>query len=460
MLLTRDKDFYKLMIGISLPIGIQNLITFTVGMADTMMLGSLGEVQLSASSIGNNLFFILMVLMFGLGGGSSIMTSQYWGKKDADSIHKIISIMYRVCIAITIVFILIACIIPRQFISIFTTDEAVIVEGVKYLRVVCIGYAFYALTNCTITVLRSVQTVKISMVVYSISLVVNVFFNWIFIFGNLGAPKLGVQGAAIGTVIARITEFTIVLIFMLFFEKKIQYKFKNLIRIDKLMLNDYIRNCTPVLFNELLWGLGASMISVIVGRMGTEVVAANSINNVASQFSTVFIFGLGSAASVIIGNTIGEGKYEKAKEYATTISVLSLVMGIIAGLIIYLIRPVVVNFYNVSESTKLIAMDIMVATSIIVVFQAMAINIMMGVLRGGGDTKFVLINDIIFMWIVAIPFGFIGAFLWDLPVVFIFFIIKSDEMLKTFSSVFRLVSGKWINDITRDFETKDINPIA
>lgn len=459
MILTRDKDFYKLMLSISLPIGIQNLITFTVGMADTLMLGSLGEIQLSASSIGNNLFFVLMVLMFGLGGGSSIMSSQYWGKKDIESIHKIISIMYRVCIGITLVFILIASIVPKQFISIFTTDEAVIVEGVKYLRIVCIGYVFYALTNCTITLLRSVQTVKISMVVYSISLIVNVFFNWVFIFGNLGMPELGVQGAAIGTVIARITEFIIVAIFMLFFEKKIQYKIKNLLNIDRLILSDYIRNCTPVLCNELLWALGASMISVIVGRMGTEVVAANSINNVANQFVTVFIFGLSSAASVIIGNTIGEGRYEKAKEYARTISLLSVCMGIIAGLTIYLMRPIIVDFYNVSETTKLIAMDIMVATSIIVVFLAIENNIMMGVLRGGGDAKFVLINDIIFMWIVAIPFGFIGAFILELPIVMVFFIIKSDEILKTFSSIFRLVSGKWVNDITRDFKQEDLTSL-
>ena len=452
MRITTDKNLYKTIFAIALPIGIQNLITFTVSMADTLMLGSLGEVQLSASSIGNNLFFILMVLMFGLGGGASVMTSQYYGKKDMNSIHKIISIMYRVCIVITMVFVSIAILIPRQFISVFTTDAAVIEAGIKYLRTVSIGYIFYALTNCTIMVLRSVKTVKISMVVYSISLVVNVFFNWVFIFGNLGTTPMGVQGAAIGTVIARITEFCIVLGFMLFYEKKIQLRLKHIVSVDKFMFSDFVKNCTPVLFNELFWSLGASMISVVVGRMGTEVVAANSINNVANQFVTVFIFGLGSATSVIIGNTIGEGKHEKAKEYATTITILSLFMGVISGLIIFTIRPFVVELYNVSPVTKQIAMEIMGVTSIAVVFQSIAVNTMMGVLRGGGDNKFVLINDVLFMWLVAIPFGFIGAFVWKLPVPAVFLIIKSDEILKVIISIIRIVSGKWVKDITRDFE--------
>lgn len=452
MRITTEKKFYKTMLAIALPIGIQNLITFTVSMSDTLMLGSLGEVQLSASSIGNNLFFILTVLMFGLGGGASVMTSQYYGKKDINSIHKIISIMYRVCIVITLIFVSIALFIPKQFISIFTTDIAVIESGIKYLRIVSIGYIFYALTNCTIMVLRSVQTVKISMIVYSISLVVNIFFNWIFIFGNLGATPMGVQGAAIGTVIARITEFVIVTIFMLFYEKKIHLKLKHIISMDKVILNDFIKNCTPVLFNELFWSLGASMVSIVVGRMGTEVVAANSISNVVNQFVTVFIFGLGSATSVIIGNTIGEGNHEKAKEYAFTITILSLFMGLISGLIIFIIRPYVVEFYNVSDITKEIAKEIMSVTSIIVVFQAVAINTMMGVLRGGGDNKFVLINDVLFMWIVAIPFGFIGAFVWKLPVAAVFLIIKSDEILKVIVSIIRIISGKWVRDLTRDFE--------
>ncbi|HHD2603735.1 TPA: MATE family efflux transporter [Clostridium perfringens] len=456
MIITRDKRFYRLLFSIALPIAVQNLITFMVSMVDTLMVGALGEIQLSAVSIANNLFFVLTILMFGLAGGSNIMISQYWGKGNVKTIHKILAIMYRVCLLITGVFIFIALFLPRYFMGIFTTDKAVIDFGASYLRIVCIGYLFYSITNCTIMMLRSVKTVSISIIVYTASLVVNSILNWIFIFGNLGAPELGIRGAAIATVCARITEFSIVLVFMFIYERKIGLKIEHLLKLDKEILKDYVGLCTPVLCNELLWAIGASMISVIVGRMGTEVVAANSINGVAHQFVTVFIFGMSNATAVIIGNTIGEGKKEKAKEYAYSIGIFSVVMGCISGLMILLIKPFVVNLYNVSYSTKLIAMEIMTVTSGIIVFQSLASNFMMGVLRGGGDAKFVLINDLIFMWLVAIPGGFFVAFVLELPVALVFLVIKCDEILKSLTSVYRVISGKWVNDVTKDYEFEEV----
>ena len=456
MIITRDKRFYRLLFSIALPIAVQNLITFMVSMVDTLMVGALGEIQLSAVSIANNLFFVLTILMFGLAGGSNIMISQYWGKGNVKTIHKILAIMYRVCLLITGIFIFIALFLPKYFMGIFTTDKAVIDFGASYLRIVCIGYLFYSITNCTIMMLRSVKTVSISIIVYTASLVVNSILNWILIFGNLGAPELGIRGAAIATVCARITEFSIVLVFMFIYERKIGLKLEHLLKLDKEILKDYVGLCTPVLCNELLWAIGASMISVIVGRMGTEVVAANSINGVAHQFVTVFIFGMSNATAVIIGNTIGEGKKEKAKEYAYSIGVFSVVMGCISGLMILLIKPFVVNFYNVSYSTKLIAMEIMTVTSGIIVFQSLASNFMMGVLRGGGDAKFVLINDLIFMWLVAIPGGFFVAFVLELPVALVFLVIKCDEILKSLTSVYRVISGKWVNDVTKDYEFEEV----
>lgn len=453
MLISKEKSFYKLVLSIALPIAVQNLITFAVSMIDTMMLGSLGEVELSAAAIGNNLFFVLMVLLFGLAGGSNILISQYWGKGDVNTIHKILSIMYRGCIIIAGIFIGIATILPEFFMKIYTSDVRVIEAGVAYLRIVAIGYIFYAITNCTIMMLRSVKTVKISLIVYISSLIINASFNYILIFGKFGMPALGVIGAAIATVIARITEFIIVVVFMIIFEKKINLKAKHLIKVDKLILKDFINNCTPVLFNEFLWSTGSTMISIIIGRLGTETVAANSISNVVFQFVTVFIFGLSNATSVIIGNTIGEGRSEKAREYACTVGMLSLIMGIMAAIVITIIRPIVVDFYNVSQSTKNIAMNIMSAMSIIVIFQSFGITLMMGVLRGGGDAKFVLINDIVFLWLVAIPFGFLAAFAFKWPIAVVFFILKSDEIIKSIIAIIRVLGGKWVRNVTRDFST-------
>ena len=450
MRLTKDKSFYKSALNIAIPIALQNLITFSVSMADTIMVGRLGEVNLSATAIANHLQFILIVLMFGVGGGASVMASQYYGKKDIDSIHKVIAIMYRICIIITTIFILVAILIPYQFMNIYTTDKQVILQGAKYLRIIAISYIFYALTNCTISVLRSVKTVRISLIVYSISLVVNIFFNWIFIFGKFGIKPMGIKGAAIATVISRLTEFITIVIFIVFFERKINLRIRDLIKLDKEIIKVFTKTSTPIILNELFWAIGSSMISIIVGRMGREVVAGNSINNVTNQFATLFILGLSSASSVIIGNTIGKGDYEKVKEYANTICILSFIMGILSAIIILILRPIIVNLYNVSDYTKQIAKQIMISTAILSVFKSVSSNIMMGVLRGGGDNKFVFISEMIFMWFVSIPFGFLSAFVLKLPVFIVFLIIKSDEVLKAIAGVLRVINGKWIVDITKN----------
>ncbi|MBC6003543.1 MATE family efflux transporter [Paeniclostridium sp. NSJ-45] len=451
MTLTRDSSFYKSIFSISLPIATQNLITFAISMVDTIMLGRLGEISLSASAIGNNIFFILAVIIFGVGSASSVMGAQYFGKKDIKSIHKIMAIMYRICLLLAIFFTFISFFFSKQLISIFTDDKLVIVEGATYLRIISLGYILYALTSCTITILRSVKTIKISLLVYSVALVVNIFLNWVLIFGNLGFPSLGVAGAAIATVLSRCSEILVILIFMSKFESKIKFKFKHLKLLDKVMFKDFIKVSTPIILNEFFWAIGSSMICIIVARMGTNVVAANSINNVVNQFATLFIHGLSSASSVIIGNTVGEGDKKKVMEYANTICILSIFMGILAGLTIYFLRPIAVNLYNISDDTKAIACEIMIATSIVSIFRALSANILMGILRGGGDNRFVFLLEMSFLWFIAIPLGFIAAFVLKLPIVLVFLIIRSDEILKSFIGAFRVARGKWIHDVTRDF---------
>lgn len=450
MYMTKDKLFYKSIIDISIPIAIQNLITVSVNMADTVMLGRLGEVELSAAAIANHLFFILMVLMFGISGGSNVMCSQYYGKKDIKSIHKIVTITYWLSIALSILFVLVAMVMPGAFMKLFTDDVAVISMGEKYIRIVSISYVFYSLTVSTVGVLRSVKTVKIPMIIHSISLFINIFLNYILIFGRFGISPLGIKGAAIATVISRIIEFFIIFIYIIFKESKVKYRLNYVLKIDKLIFNDYIKVTSPIFFNELCWSVGSSMISIIVGRMGTSVVAANSINNVVNQFATLFIQGLSSASSVIIGNTIGRGNYNKVKEYANTISVLSIIVGIISALIIYFCKDVILGFYNISQETKLISKEIMTATAIVALFRSLSSNLMMGVLRGGGDNKYVFKYEMIFMWGLSIPLGFISAFVFNLPIPIVFFLLKSDEILKGIVGFIRVKSGNWINDVTRD----------
>ena len=448
MYITKDKQFYKLILTIAIPIGFQNLITFAISMMDTLMLGALGEVALSAAAIANNLFFILTLLMFGLAGGSNVMIAQFWGKQDVKSIHKIMAIMYRCCLVLTFIFIGIAIFLPEQVMRIFTPDSEVIRLGADYLRIVSIGYLFYSITNCTIMVLRAVQVVKIAMVVYSVSLATNTFLNWVFIFGKLGAPVLGVQGAALATALARVSEFVVLGIYMWKYEKNLCLQIKDILFIDKKVVKNYLTNTVPVVLNELLWAVGSTMIGVVVGHLGTQVVAANSISTVIFQLVTVFIFGIGNASATIIGNTIGQGDMKKTKEYARTIIFLSILLGILSGAVTYLISPAIIGLYNITETTKEIAMDITVVTAFIIVFKSLANCTMVGILRGGGDTRFVFINDLIFMWFFAVPLGFLAAFWWGLPISIIFLFLRSDEILKVISSLIRIHSNKWIRDVT------------
>ncbi|OON92647.1 MAG: MATE family efflux transporter [Epulopiscium sp. Nele67-Bin001] len=449
VMLIKDKSFYRMLFTIAIPITLQNLINVAVTIVDTLMLGRLGEVELSASALSNQLFFIYIVVNFGLSGGANILIAQYWGKGDVNSIHKIVGLMLKVCTAIAFVFTAIAMFFPRAFLSIFTADIAVIDAGEIYLRIMGLGYFFAGAMLCLVTTFRSVKTVNIAMWIYLVSFVVNIALNWLLIFGNLGFPALGIVGAAIATVVSRIVSFIIIIVYALKFDTKLKINKHIFACTDAMLTKDFIKTCTPVTVNELIWTIGTSMVAVIVGRLGTEVVAANSISSVVNQFVTVFIYGLSGSASVIIGNSIGEQDYDRTKRSTVTLFVCVASTAVIASVCTYLMRPFVVSMYNVSELTKSIAMDIMTVNAVMLVFQTMANVVHVGMLRAGGDAKFVLVNDVIFMWLITIPLGFVSAFVWGLPIVAVFYIIRMDEVLKVSTATYRLFSWKWINNLTR-----------
>lgn len=445
---TNDPPFYQQLRAIAVPVAVQNLITVGVSMLDTLMLGSMGEVQLSASSLANQWFFMLTVINFGLAGGANVLVAQYWGKKEPEEIRKVLSIVYRISIVISLLFSLGAIGCPELIMSIFTNDAEVIAAGCRYLTVIGWVYPLYALGNNTIMLLRAVGTVRISLVVYSVSFVVNVFFNWVFIFGNLGAPRMEIQGAALATAIARVVEFLIVVYFLFRKEDKIRFCLPDLRRFDRVMFSGFIRAATPIIFNDMIWAIGNSMITIIMGRMGKEFVAANSINSVVMQFASVALMGTSSAAAAIIGNTIGAGEYDRARERARTLMYIAAIIGAAAGLLIFTIRPFVLGFYNITEVTHSYAMSFMAITSVLVFFMAQSSVSMMGTLRGGGDGKFVMVIDVIFMWMICIPLGYIAGLRLGMPAPIVYFIIKCDEMIKSVIGAVRVYRGRWIRDMT------------
>ena len=440
MVLSKEKNFYKAILSIVIPITFQNLISVSVNMADTIMLGTLGEIELSASSIGGQLFFILMVLLMGIGSGANVMCAQYFGKEDKININKILSLAYLLAILLSL-----SCLIIAMMI--FTSDNKVIEKGIIYMRISSLSYVFFSITMISTSVLRSIKKVKIPALINMISLIINVISNYILILGKFNFTPIGIKGAAIATVIARICECILIIIYIRFFENNINYRISYMHSISEKLRRQYIKVATPIFLNEFCWTIGSTIITLIVSRMGINVVAANSINNVAYQIALLFIQGLSSASSVIIGNTIGEGDYEKVKSYANTIIILSMLCGIMSSSFILLTKDIIVNFYNVSEETKLIAKDIMIATSVVILFKSLSSNLLFGILRGGGD-KFVFKYEMITLWFLAIPLGILSAFYLNFSVPLIFIMLKSDEILKGILGYFRIKRGNWINDVT------------
>lgn len=444
----QDETFYKKLAAIAVPIMMQNLITFGVSMMDTLMLGRLGEVQMSAAALANQLFYMLMIIGFGIANGSNVLIAQYWGRGDTENIRRILSVMYKVVLAVGILFSAVALLAPGAVMSFFTTDEAVISEGIKYLKIMGWVAILYAMTTSTACMFRSVGSVTIAVLVNATSLVVNTSLNWVLIFGNLGFPAMGISGAALATAISRALEFIIMMTYLFVKDQKIGFRLKHLLGWDGQIARRFARTAVPVVFNEMLWSTGAITVTMIIGRMGTEFVAANSIYSVVNQLATVAIIGLSNAAAAVIGHTIGEGEPIKAQERAKTLLAMGLCIGVVASAIVFLARPIVINFYNVSDVTKGYAYDIMGVGSLVIVFLSLSSVSMMGVLRGGGDVKFVLFMDVFFMWAVAIPLGYTAGLIWKLPVLVVYLILRCDEILKSIFACIRVLRGRWVRDVT------------
>lgn len=444
----KEKHFYWMLASIAIPTALQNLITVMVSMMDTLMIGQLGEIQLSATTIANQLWFMLMIVCFGVSGGASVIIAQYWGKKDLAIIRRVEAITFKIGFVAAIVFSCVALIFPGEFMSIFTTDQAVIEYGITYLRIIGWSYPLYALANISITMLRAVGTVNISIAVYLTSFIVNTSLNYLLIFGNYGAPKLGIRGGATATICARCCEFLIASCYVLLKEKKIQFSLKDLLPNNRALYKNYFAVSIPVIGNEMMWGIGTSMVAVVIGRMGTNFVAANSIYTVLNQLVSVIIFGVSNAALTIVGNTIGMGDYELAKKRSVTLYLLSSLLGLAAGTITLLASPIMVSFYHFSPETTQIALSINRVGALIVCFQSIASVGMIGILRAGGDAKFVLIFETIFLWGLAVPLGFFTGLILKWPAWAVFFCLKSDEILKTIISTFRLLRFRWLRDIT------------
>ncbi len=448
--IVREKDFYKMLFSIALPITLQNLVIFFTQMIDTVMLGELGDVSMTSSSLANQPFFIFNMITFGLAGGAAVLTAQYWGKKEIKPIVVIITMIIRFAMFIGLILTIVVLIIPKQIMSIFTNDINVIKEGADYLRIICFSYVFFGFSATFYLVIRSVEIVKIAVFSNIVALVTNASLNYILIFGHFGFPALGIKGAAIATLIARLIEFLMGVIYMFYIDKKLRIKVKDFFRIDKLLIGDLLKISSPVVANELMWALGMSMQASLLGKLGTEAVTANSIVSVVQQLSTVAVFGVASAAAVTIGKAIGEGDMQKARDRGHTFKIISILFGVCVTIVILLLRNVAIDFYNVSPAAKELAHQMIYVAAAIGFFVSIAGISIVGILRGGGDTKYSLWIEGLTLWGIAVPCAYFSAYVLKLPIPLVYLIMKIDEPAKDLLCLIRMKGTRWLKNVTRD----------
>lgn len=445
----RNRIFYKNVAILVLPIALQNLINVGISSIDVIMLGRVDEKVLSAASLGSQINFIMSLFLFGLMSGASVLIAQYWGKKDMEAIKTVFGIAMKISVAIGLLFMVVTMLAPELLMQIFTNDADVIAYGIQYLRIVCISYLVIPITMTYLNTMRSMEIVGVATVAYLTSMITNILVNAVLIFGMLGFPALGVRGAAIGTVFARLGELLVVIIFDRSRNHTLRFQFSYLFRKNQELWGDFLKYSTPVMANELFWGAGVSSISAVLGHMGSAVVAANSVAQVVRQLAMVIGFGVSSAAAIMIGKAIGEGSRDTAEDYGKKFVFLSVVTGLFGTVVVLIARPIALAALVLTPQAKTYLNFMMYIMAYFVFVQSINTTIVVGICRSGGDTKFGLFLDLVFLWGVAILGGFLSAFVMHLGVYVTYIILLSDEVIKVPITLWRFRSKKWLKDVTR-----------
>lgn len=443
-----DGVFLRRMLNIALPIMIQNLVASSVNMADTIMVGKLGEVEIAAVGIANQYFFFFTMMIIGISSGCSVFISQYWGKKDLTNSKRILGLGLISVLIVSGVFMAAGFMAPGGIISIFNKDAAVIDLGSNYLFIVLFSYAFTAVTFIYSYSLRSVGKTIVPLVVNIVSLFINVFLNYVLIFGKLGLPALGVEGAALATLVSRVVE-TLILIILVYRGKGVfAARLSELRDLDLPFVKKSYRIILPVLLNDVIWAMASLIYSVVYGRMGVGAMASIQIANTVSNMFMVVTFGMASAASIMIGNSVGRGKADQTMAYAKKFLVVSLYGGIILGAGLAVTNPLILSLFNVSPEVKNSTSIILYIISFIFIIRFMGMVIIVGILRGAGDARSSLLIEGTTMWFIGVPLTILGAFLFKLPVHLVYGLAILEEAAKFIWGVKRLRSRKWINNIT------------
>ncbi|MBN1035619.1 MATE family efflux transporter [Clostridium botulinum] len=445
--IVEDKVFLRKTIAIAIPVTIQALLNTTLNLIDTMMIGQLGETTIAAVGLANKVFFVFTLLLFGIVSGSSILTAQYWGKKDIKNIRKVLGISLIIGLFGAIIFVIPSLICPNIVMRIFTPNESTIGIGVAYLSIVALSYPLTAITNAYISLLRAVNEVKAPVVISLFSILINAILNYTLIFGHFGFQALGVQGAAIGTLIARIIECISVLSIVYLKNGPAAARLKELVAFDKTFIKMFFITVSPVIANEFMWGLGVTIYSLVYGRMGDGAVAAITITQTVEQIAVVIFQGISAATAVILGNELGANKLKKADIHAKYLLILQFIATLVIGVICILTRWPLIHLFTVTEAVAVDISKCLIVFVLYLPFKMFNLVNITGVLRSGGDTKSGLILDTTGVWLIGIPLAYLGGIFLSLPIYWVYVLVLAEEIYKFVLSFKRYKQKKWLKNI-------------
>ena len=448
-LLTRDKSFYRSLILLAIPVALQNLITFLVNFADNLMIGSLGDAAVSGVFMGNQMQTFLQMLSGGVEGAILILAAQYWGKRDTDSIKRIVVVGLQFSLLFGALLTLTCVLFPTPLMRLFSTTESVVAAGAEYLRIVCLSYVFFCVTQALIAAMRSIEVARVGMIVSLISLFCNVGLNYLLIFGKLGLPALGIRGAAIATVIARLVEMLVMILYVTKIDRTLRLRPRDLWVSDRVLRKDFIRNGLPIIGGNVVWSINMMASSAILGRFSESVTTAVSVANTMNSLAYVTMNGMSTAVGVITGKTVGAGKTELVKEYARTVQVLFLGLGLLTGGAVFLLRIPFVGLYGgISPEAMRISMELIAVLAVTIVGTCYQAACLAGLVKAGGDIGFVFKNDTIFVFLVVLPSAILAAYL-GAPAWVVFACLKCDQILKCFVAVVKINRFDWMKNLTR-----------
>ena len=447
--LLRNDPFYRQIFKLVLPIVIQNLLSAAVSSADVVMLNYVGQSSISAVSLASQYANVLFMVFYGLGTGATMLCAQYYGKGDMKAIQVVEGIALRFSLGFAMLFAGAAFFFPEGMMRLFTNDGELIAIGASYLRFMSVSYLCWGIIEVYLAVLRSIGRVTVSTAMNVLAFSLNIVLNAVFIFGLFGAPKLGAMGVAIATSASRLIELAACFAVSAA-SRDIKLDFRYLFARNRLLFSDFVRLSLPALGNDISWSVAFSMYSVIMGHMGTDAVAANSFVVVVRNFGTILCFGMASAGGILLGNVIGEGKLEEARADAGKLMKLTVFTGAVGGLIVLAATPFVLKYATLTENAMHYLKYMLLINTYYVMGAAVNTTLIAGVFRAGGDSRFGFICDTIDMWCYAVPLGFLAAFALKLPVLWVYFLLCTDEFVKWPWVIRHYRSGKWLNNITRD----------